>query len=82
METDSGAYSCIVLLLWKKYDDSKDDSNGKPDTEEQIDEAEEDIAEKGADSQTEKDRINESVGEQEEQEGDEISAIILFSFNL
>lgn len=59
--------------LWKKYDDSKDDSNGKPDTEEQIDEAEEDIAEKGADSQTEKDRINESVGEQEEQEGDEDS---------
>lgn len=59
--------------LWKRYDDSKDDSNGKPDTEEQIDKAEEDIAEKGADSQTEKDRIDESVGEQEKQEGDEDS---------
>ena len=59
--------------IWKKYDDSEDDSKGKPDTEEQIEKAEEDIAEKGADSQTEKDRIDESVGEQEKQEGDEDS---------
>ena len=57
--------------IWKKYDDSEDDSKGKPDTEEQIEKAEEDIAEKGADSQTEKDRIDESVGEQEKQDGDE-----------
>ena len=59
--------------IWKKYDDSEDDSKGKPDTEEQIEKAEEDIAEKGADSQTEKDRIDESVGEQEKLEGDEDS---------
>lgn len=59
--------------IWKRYDDSKDDSKGKPDTEEQIDKAEEEIAEKGADSQTEKDHIDESVGEQEKDEGDEDS---------
>ena len=35
--------------------------------------AEEDISEKGKDSQTEKDRIDESVGEQEKRDGDENS---------
>ena len=52
-------------------DEEQDDSKGETDTAEQIDKAEEDIAEKGADSQTEKDRIDESVGEQEAEDGDE-----------
>lgn len=52
--------------FWKDFEDDQDDSKGETDTAEQIDKAEEDIAEKGADSQTEKDRIDESVGEQEE----------------
>lgn len=43
----------------------------KPTTEEQIDKAKADIAEKGPDSQTEKDRIDESVGEQEHEDGNE-----------
>lgn len=60
-------------LFWKKFEETQDDSKGESETEEQIDKAEEDIAEKGADSQTEKDRIDESVGEQEKQEGDEDS---------
>lgn len=42
-------------------------------TSEQIEKAEENIAEKGADSQTVKDRIDESVGKQEEDEGDKDS---------
>lgn len=37
--------------------------------EEQIAKAKEDITEKGEDSQTEKDRIDESVGEQESEDG-------------
>lgn len=41
--------------------------------EKEIKKAKEDIAEKGADSQTEKDRIDESVGEQEQRSGDENS---------
>ena len=45
----------------------------KPTTEEQIEKAETDIAEKGEDSQTEKDRIDESVGEQEKEDGNEDS---------
>ena len=45
----------------------------KPTTEERIDEAKADIAEKGPDSQTEKDRIDESVGEQEKLDGNEDS---------
>ena len=40
---------------------------------EQIEKAEENIAKKGADSQTVKDRIDESVGKQEEDEGDKDS---------
>lgn len=64
--------------VWAHFDDAKeemeDDSTedkGKPDTEEEIAKAKEDIAEEGKDSQTEKDRIDESVGEQEEADGEE-----------
>lgn len=39
--------------------------------EEQIEKAKKDVAEKGPDSQTEKDRVDESVGEQEKQNGNE-----------
>lgn len=42
-------------------------------TEKQIAEAEKDVAEKGPDSQTEKDRIDESVGEQEHLDGNKDS---------
>ena len=45
----------------------------KPTTEEQIEKAETDMAETGEDSQTEKDRIDESVAEQEKEDGDEDS---------
>ncbi len=41
--------------------------------EKEIKKSKEDIADKGADSQTEKDRIDESVGEQEKRSGDENS---------
>lgn len=41
--------------------------------EKDIEKAKRDIAEKGSDSQTEKDRIDESVGEQERRDGDEDS---------
>lgn len=41
--------------------------------EKQIEKAKRDIAEDGKDSQTEKDRIDESVGEQERRDGDEDS---------
>ena len=41
------------------------------DTEEQVAEAKEDIAATGEDTQTEKDRIDESVAAQEKDEGDE-----------
>lgn len=50
-----------------------EDGNGKPDTMEQIEKAEENIEEKGEDSQSEKDRIDESVGEQEKLDNDEDS---------
>lgn len=50
-----------------------DDNDGKPDTMEQIEEAKENIEEKGEDSQSEKDRIDESVGEQEKLDDDEDS---------
>lgn len=53
-------------------DDSTEEGS-KPDTEEEIAKAKEDIAEKGADSQTEKDRIDESVAAQEEADGEEDS---------
>ena len=41
--------------------------------EEQIEKAKADVEEKGDDSQTEKDRVDESVGEQERKDGDEDS---------
>jgi len=41
--------------------------------EKDIEKAERDVAEKGSDSQTEKDRVDESVGEQERRDGDENS---------
>lgn len=50
-----------------------DDDNGKPDTEEMIDKAEENIEEKGADTQTEEDRVDESVAAQEKADGEEDS---------
>lgn len=62
------------MLLADEDEDGKPDiEDGKPDTMEQVEEAEENIEEKGEDSQTEKDRIDESVGEQEKLEGDEDS---------
>lgn len=57
--------------FWKEFEDTQDDSKGESETERQIEEAKENIAEKGADSQTEKDRIDESVGEQEKLDGNE-----------
>lgn len=41
--------------------------------EKEIKKAKEDVAERGSDSQTEKDRVDESVGEQEKRDGDEDS---------
>lgn len=59
-------------------EEGEDENEGKEETdmtkdEKQIKEAKKDIAEKGADSQTEKDRIDESVAEQEKNDGDEDS---------
>lgn len=58
--------------VWAHFDqatgEDKDES-GKPDTSEEIEKAEEDIAEKGEDSQTEQDRVDESVAAQEEEHG-------------
>jgi len=48
-------------------------SNEMTQDEKEIKKAKEDVAEKGSDSQTEKDRIDESVGEQEKRDGDENS---------
>ena len=50
-----------------------EDDNGKPDTLEEVEKAEEDIEAKGEDTQTEEDRIDESVAEQEKDEGEEDS---------
>lgn len=50
-----------------------EDDNGKPDTIEEVEEAKEDIEAEGEDTQTEEDRIDESVAEQEKDEGDEDS---------
>ena len=50
-----------------------EDDNGKPDTIEEIDKAEENIEAKGEDTQTEEDRIDESVAEQEKADGEEDS---------
>lgn len=56
----------------KKFFGKKEDDMATKD-EEQIEEARENIAEKGSDSQTEQDRIDESVGEQEHLDGNEDS---------
>ncbi len=61
------------LLARAKAGDDETADKGESETEKQIEKAEEDIAEKGADSQTEKDRIDESVGEQEKQDGNKDS---------
>jgi hypothetical protein len=55
-----------------KNDSGKEEAEMTQD-ERDIAEAKKDIAEKGSDSQTEKDRIDESVGEQEKADGDENS---------
>lgn len=52
---------------------SKKEESEMTEDEKEIKKAKEDIAEKGADSQAEKDRIDESVGEQERRSGDENS---------
>ena len=63
--------------VWAHLDqaigDEDKDEEGKPDTSEEIEKAEDDVAEKGEDSQTEQDRIDESVAAQEEAEGQEDS---------
>ena len=51
----------------------KEDFAEMTEDEKDIAKAKEDISEKGADSQTEKDREDESVGEQEKRDGDENS---------
>lgn len=66
-----------VLKLFNQLSDEDKakvlDGINKPaeETKEQVAEAEKDVAEKGADEQTEKDRVNESEGETEEDEKDE-----------
>ena len=59
--------------FWAAIEEKVDEAmgEGKPDTEEEIAKAKEDIAEKGEDSQTEKDRIDESVAAQEAADGEE-----------
>lgn len=57
--------------FWAEFEDKGDDK--KVTTGEQIEEAKKDIAEKGPDSQTEKDRIDESVAMQEKADGNEDS---------
>lgn len=59
--------------FWDEFESKSPDEKEEPTTDEQIEKAEEDIEEKGPDSQTEKDRIDESVGEQEKEDGDEDS---------
>ena len=50
-----------------------EDEDGKPDTIEEVEKAKEGIEAKGEDTQTEEDRIDESVAEQEKDEGEEDS---------
>ena len=58
----------------EKTEETKtEDEDGKPDTSEEIKKAEEDIAKKGPDSQSVKDRVDESVAAQEEEHGQEDS---------
>lgn len=60
-----------MFSFFKK--NKKEDSEPMTKDEEQIAKAKEDISENGADSQTEKDRIDESVAAQEHADGDEDS---------
>ena len=60
-----------MFSFFKK--NKKEDSEPMTKDEEQIAKAKEDISEKGPDSQTEKDRIDESVGEQEREDGNKDS---------
>jgi len=62
----------LIEALNALSDDDKKDVIAKT-TGEQVDEAKKDIKDKGDDSQSEKDRIDESVGEQEKLTGDEDS---------
>lgn len=62
----------LIEALNALSDDDKKDVIAKT-TGEQVDEAKEDIEDKGDDSQSEKDRIDESVGEQENLDDDEDS---------
>lgn len=63
----------LVENLDTDNDGDVDTEDKEGETTEQIDKAEEDIEQKGEDTQTEKDRIDESVGEQEELDGDKDS---------
>lgn len=54
-------------------DENENEEEGKMEVKERIDEAEKRIEEEGKDTQTEKDRIDESVGEQLKDAGDEDS---------
>lgn len=62
----------MFFNLFKKKEKDKEVSEMTQD-EKDIEKAKRDIAEKGDDSQTEKDRVDESVGEQERREGNENS---------
>nr|DAG44638.1 MAG TPA: hypothetical protein [Caudoviricetes sp.] len=62
------AYAALSDEEKAKFEEKKEPAE---DTKEQIDEAEENIEKEGADEQTEKDRVDESVAAQEEDEGDE-----------
>lgn len=62
----------MFLNLFKKKEKDKEVSEMTQD-EKDIENAKRDITEKGEDSQTEKDRVDESVGEQERRDGDEDS---------
>lgn len=62
----------LIAALNALSDDDKKDVIAKT-TGEQVDEAKKDIEDKGDDSQSDKDRIDESVGEQEHLDGDEDS---------
>lgn len=62
----------LFAQIGKMTETAEDDAD-KPDTSEEIEKAEEDIAEKGPDSQSVKDRVDESVAAQEEEHGQEDS---------
>lgn len=62
----------IEFPFWKKKKNQEEVKDMTQD-EKEIKKAEEDISEKGKDSQTKKDRVDESVGEQERRSGNENS---------